>query len=74
MHDDLRLPRRPLDIHRPDSVPDVSFTGKLRPFLLGAVLDGGRYDVTPDGLSANQNPQGGVIGGINLTRVKVSRV
>jgi hypothetical protein len=61
LHHNLCLPRLPLDIHRPDSIPNVAPTGKLHPILFGPVRYGNRHDSTPDEGSTNKNSQGGVI-------------
>ena len=61
VHHDPRLSRHPLDVHQPDSVPNVTLIGKPLPVLLGAVRDGDRHDDAPDERSANQNSQAGVI-------------
>lgn len=44
----LRLSRLFLDVHWPNSIPNVGFNGKLCPILPGAVWDGGRHGRTPD--------------------------
>ena len=63
VHHNIHLSCLPLDIHRPDSVPNVTLIGKLRSVLLGAVRNGNRHDDAPDEGSANQNSQVGVIEG-----------
>jgi len=55
------LSRHSLVIHRPNPVPNVTFNGKLRPVLPGAVRNGDRHDATLDQGPGNQDPQGGVI-------------
>ena len=73
VHHDVRLSRHPLDVHGPDSVPNVTLIGKPLPVLLGAVRDGDRHDDAPDEGSASQNSQVGVIKlrGIVQTRVRM---
>jgi len=61
VHHDIRLSRHSLVIHGPNSVPNVTFNGELRPVLLGAVRNGDRHDPTPYQGPGDQNPQGGVI-------------
>jgi len=61
MHHDIQLSHHPLDIHRPNSVPNVAFASELHSVFLGAVWNGDRHDATPDEGTGNQNLEGGVI-------------
>jgi len=63
VYHDVRLHRRPMVVHQPDPVPNVTFARQLHPILPGAVRNGDRHDATPDEGSGHQNPQSGVICG-----------
>ena len=60
VHHNIRLSRHPLDIPRPNSVPDVTLTRKLRPVLLSAVWNGDRHDAAPDEGPGDESTQSGV--------------